>query len=455
MPKSFVMSRAHLLVRAPFIMNSKRDQLNSLLQPGGQIELAISQGETDKLNCLLDWLVKTQFLDEFKLNETKLTRFLYVAATTRRPAFFATLLDFGVKMNMQMQRVIQGLFQVNDMKDPLEELTSHGTAVEKLVTCWANCSSYPTAILQTRNGSLLYSAASAGNSQLLGFLLKFAEDHNALSWVLSYTDERDRTLLHAAAASCTVDGPKCLQIILSFAAKHGTFVQLFFADIFGETPLHIATAMQRLESVKIILDSTKAQIYSFLLLCRNNDGYTALTLAAEGSNHEILRAIYDAAIYLNLDTAVQLRATASGLTPFHISARKGNAEVLETLLMIASSSGIDAEHVMQPDPRGKTPLHVAAEKGNVEAVRTIVKFAKARKLGRKLLLADNFGRTPLHFAAACKDVEIFSDILSLAKSSGIGFTFHEKDHSGNTPLSIAFSHGHFGTKFAIASAIAL
>lgn len=169
------------------------------------------------------------------------------------------------------------------------------------------------------------------------------------------------------------------------------FYDIFFRQVFSETPLHVAASLGSVEIIKLLLHHG-AEVR---VQC-GPDKLTALHLAAEDGNVETARLL--------LDAGAQLTARNQKLqTPLHLAALSQCAETLELLLR----RGADPN---SRDKDGRTPLHSAIVKvsRSCECVRILI------NAGANVNLPDNFGYTPMHLAA----LNEFSHCVLLLLGSG-------------------------------------
>lgn len=149
----------------------------------------------------------------------------------------------------------------------------------------------------------------------------------------------------------------------------------------------------------------------------NNEGHTALMMAASGNNIELIKILlpYEAGIRV-LDDKDPIDNTAT-----KISLLNGNTEAASLLL------GPEGFEILPPDVNGgrKTELMDAAEQGDVVSVYLYAPF--------QATLVDEEGRTALMYAASAGKVKVFQYLKSEAKMA---------TPSGTTALMLAGAHGH-------------
>lgn len=222
----------------------------------------------------------------------------------------------------------------------------------------------------------------------------------------------------------------------------------------GDTVLHLAARAGNLAGVqKIVSDCDENQLKD-LISKQNQDGETALYVAAERGFVGIVREILKAS---DLQSA-SVKANNS-FDAFHISAKEGHYEVVKELLqsfpalaMTTSSSnataldtaatkghidivnllletGVDLSKIARNN--GKTVLHSAARMGHVDVVKALLK--KDPSVGFR---TDKKGQTAFHMAVKGNNVDIVLELLKPDSS-----IINMEDSKGNTALHIATRKG--------------
>ncbi|XP_010930296.2 ankyrin repeat-containing protein At5g02620-like [Elaeis guineensis] len=222
----------------------------------------------------------------------------------------------------------------------------------------------------------------------------------------------------------------------------------------GDTPLHLAArAGNMVHAMKILLDCSDSHLKD-LISKQNQDGETALYIAAEMGHIGVVREI----LSVSDVQSASLKAT-NNFDAFHIAARKGHLEVLKvflhsfpalamttdssnsTALYTAATQGhtnvvdllleTDASLAKIARSNGKTALHSAARMGHVEVVKSLLR--EDPSLG---LRTDKKGQTAIHMAVKGHSVEIVLELLRTYPSVA-----SLEDNKGNTPLHIATRKG--------------
>ncbi|XP_058184254.1 ankyrin repeat-containing protein At5g02620-like [Rhododendron vialii] len=184
----------------------------------------------------------------------------------------------------------------------------------------------------------------------------------------------------------------------------------------GDMPLHLAARAGNLSKVRDILQRFDADVVKELISKQNQEGETALYVAAENGHAHVVSELLK---HIDLQTASI--AAKNGLDTFHIATKQGHIEVLKELLQSFPNL------VMTTDSSNSTALHTAAAQGHIDAVNLLLETdSNLAKIAR------NNGKTVLHTAARMGHVEVVKSLLR--KDSGIGLRIDKK---GQTALHMA------------------
>ena len=127
--------------------------------------------------------------------------------------------------------------------------------------------------------------------------------------------------LHYAAASKSA---ACLTLLCSHFGPTVS-VNTYCTEDFGHFPLMIAASLNRMENIRLLLDMSSTVERRKLLEMRNNDGKTALHLAAENRCLESLQLLLTYTMNVN-------QKLESSKTPLMLAAAKGRFECCELLV---------------------------------------------------------------------------------------------------------------------------
>lgn len=133
-------------------------------------------------------------------------------------------------------------------------------------------------------------------------------------------------------------------------------------DAAGWTPLQIASYLNNLEVVQILLEGEASVCH-----IGRDDGLAALHLAIKARNTECVKALLGARADAN-------QLTSSKLTPLMLAAELGSLDVVQQLIY----AGARVDFACQPG-RG-TPLHAAVESDSIAVLKLLLESPGARKI---------------------------------------------------------------------------
>ncbi|KAJ6848295.1 ankyrin repeat-containing protein-like [Iris pallida] len=222
----------------------------------------------------------------------------------------------------------------------------------------------------------------------------------------------------------------------------------------GDTVLHLAARAGSSAHVQKVLSDCHEDELKDLVSSQNQDGETALYVAAERGFVEVVREILKVS-----DVQSAAIKASNSFDAFHIAAKHGHLEVLRALihafpaLAMTTNSGnstaldtaatqghidivnllleTDASLAKIARKNGKTVLHSAARMGHVEVVKSIL--SKDPTIGFR---TDKKGQSALHMAVKGNNVEIVQELLRPDPS-----LINMEDGKGNTALHIATRKG--------------
>uniref|UniRef100_A0ACD5XU17 Uncharacterized protein n=1 Tax=Avena sativa TaxID=4498 RepID=A0ACD5XU17_AVESA len=223
----------------------------------------------------------------------------------------------------------------------------------------------------------------------------------------------------------------------------------------GDSPLHLAARAGNVAHVQRIFADSDPELVGELAAHQNQDGETALYVAAEKGHVDVVCEILK---FCDVHSAA-LKATNS-FDAFHIAAKQGHLDVLQELLqafpaLAMTTSSVNATaldtaatqgHIgivnllLETDAslariarnNGKTVLHSAARMGHVEVVASLLN--KDPEIGFR---TDKKGQTALHMASKGQNAEILLELLKPNVS-----VIHVEDNKGNRPLHVATRKGN-------------
>ena len=226
-----------------------------------------------------------------------------------------------------------------------------------------------------QGGRFIHFISSPGNTALLGIN----------SFNINAVDNNGYTALHIAAAKDDIPTVKAL-IALGAA---------FTRDNEGNTPLHLAAENNHGDCIDLLWQGS--YMWHTWMMDRtevaNNDGYTALHIAAGNGNRYALKRLL-----INNQSIIIYPALPHCYLPLHCAAESGHTTIVEDLLVWGKPHGltVDFKVVFKED----TSLHLAARNGHIETV----KFLLSKGANPNLLNSDKL--TPLHEAEHNKHQEV-------------------------------------------------
>jgi ankyrin repeat protein len=203
----------------------------------------------------------------------------------------------------------------------------------------------------------------------------------------------------------------------------------------GDTPLHIAVAMERIDIVNQLLS------FGCSIHANNSQGKTPFRIALDSSPRMVSTLLTKDRIYT---------ADDEGRSPLHIALLYGaGPAIIQTIIDQGGRiSGIDAE--------GRTPLRIAVDTNNWEAARLLaeagsdpfaaggdgktpgaIALSKGREpvraifSGRAIVSKDKAGNTILHYAAQYGNTELIALLLDL------GANKNTRNIAAESPADIA------------------
>ena len=225
--------------------------------------------------------------------------------------------------------------------------------------------------------TLLHSASSSGNMELVSLLIREGADVNA-------QDEDGESPLHGAMARS--DNYDVARMLIENGAD------LSSKAVDGKTPFHnifnntIQHVFMREDLFERMLPDVEAMSITHFLAWSSK------------STPEIFQRGH---LYDNADL---MSADSLGRTCLHFAASRGNSGVLSYLVRRVSS-----EDVERKDIQGRTPLHYAAESSRAAAV-----IDKLVGRGCNINAVDDNGRTALHWAARWNNFKAVKKLIAIA-----------------------------------------
>ncbi|KAE9587931.1 hypothetical protein Lal_00002953 [Lupinus albus] len=183
-----------------------------------------------------------------------------------------------------------------------------------------------------------------------------------------------------------------------------------------DNPLHSAARAGHLAVLKDTFANAEEDELHELLAKQNQDGETALYVAAEYGYVDVVREMIQ--YYDLVDAGIKAR---NGFDALHIAAKQGDLDVLKILMEA------HPELSMTVDPSNTTALHTAAAQGHIEVVKFLLEAGSSLAT-----IAKSNGKTALHSAARNGHLEV---VKALIQKDPVAAT--RTDKKGQTALHMA------------------
>ncbi|KAK3393908.1 ankyrin repeat-containing domain protein [Podospora didyma] len=234
----------------------------------------------------------------------------------------------------------------------------------------------------------LYYASRWGNADVVRFLL----DHPDI----------DVNLRSLSGSSPLTMAPAWADDIPKLFLSHPA-VDFNFSDDDGNTPLHIAVSMGSFETSRHLGEVVPKCAPS--INERNEDGRTALCLAAADANH-VKSANYVRAL-LCIDTIDASIADDEGLSPLHHAARTGNSEVCR-MLRFRLDSGIFSRC-----NHGRAPYRYALQGAHADIAASLEEVENRLKvMTQRLPAVSRESHRPSNDTSSFPEYGGFRDVLN-------------------------------------------
>ena len=218
------------------------------------------------------------------------------------------------------------------------------------------------------------------------------------------TNSMGWTVLHFSAQSGSHD-------LIDFFVKKG--VNVLLETRAGNNSLHIAASNGHLSLCETLITKYKLDVKM-----TDNDGWTALSFAAENGSYEVIEFFVEKKIDI-------YQKTNDGKNCLHIAASKGHFNLCKTLIEKINFN------VDMVDNKKWTALHYAAQKGSYELMNYFI--AK----GTDVLLKTKDGLNCLHIAASNGHLNLCKTLIN-----EINFDVNIADDEGQTALYCSAQSGN-------------
>ena len=342
----------------------------------------------------------------------------------------------------------------------IKEFLVEAPDVISLMKVANNDGTTPLSVRTVNGGTILHATCDKGDKNLVKKLLEAGADPNEpdefgftpLQKALVSTGKsgitndvycyKDSTAVDMAIDKLTDNQLCALVLVVNGAA-------LDVRDVYGRTPLHIASMWGYHRLIKPLAPSQEAFYY------KDNDGCTPLHYACKNSHLECIRRIIvqapsvfgDLLTVANNDGTTPLSVrTGSGGTILHVACDKGNKNLVKMLLEAGADPNVTDEF-------GFTPLMRVVVSTSKSGYTTDVVFSIITALCNSKCSVNapfvpteasdsnahyNEGSTALHMAID----EWTDDEVSVQALVDNGAALDARDVHGRTPLHIASIWGH-------------
>ena len=177
------------------------------------------------------------------------------------------------------------------------------------------------------------------------------------------------------------------------------------------------TSNDRDSIMSILSEARECTILREVLTAKDKNGYTALHLAADSGNADVVENIL-AAIGDNKELLKEMLNVKDryGETALHLAAKSDNADLVEKILTAANDAEVLKDLLTATDVYGETALHLAAESGKTDVVSKILAAIGDNKelLKEVLNVKDRYGYgdTALLSAAKSDKADVVEKILA-------------------------------------------
>eukprot|EP00928_Gymnodinium_smaydae_P044897 TRINITY_DN29973_c0_g1_i1.p1 TRINITY_DN29973_c0_g1~~TRINITY_DN29973_c0_g1_i1.p1 ORF type:complete len:662 (-),score=144.50 TRINITY_DN29973_c0_g1_i1:96-2081(-) len=292
--------------------------------------------------------------------------------------------------------------------------------------------------------SVLHHFAQAGRGDFLCEVIRNTQGE-ALRKLLKVSAQPETTALHLAVLAGLVDAARAL-LDASRAIEGDAMRDLLLSKSKsvgrktvgkkGGTCLHLALEGKRPEFIEVFLaaaQSTSDEDVSKFLQLTNGDGFTALHMAADKGDIDVVDAILNVARGVGNDALLKLLVLQSssilgqptrGVFPLHCAAEGGHLEIFDKLLCTMDELDKDAckTQLSALSKENQTPLHLACKEGHHLIVGSLLALAKklgADVLANVLLAGQDSGEgTALHAAAGRNWPHIAKLLFNAAREGG-------------------------------------
>ena len=233
----------------------------------------------------------------------------------------------------------------------------------------------------------LHIACKKAHHNIVDYLIVTSLQQHNISFLLSNTEMED------PKSACMIAALAGNISIVKLFYEQNNELQLALnesVDYAGNSILHYAVWSGNLELVQYLLQSCNMNDS-----IKNNEGLTAMHIAAAGNYVDILKFMYQRRNLLSFSSSPQEELSVSGMTAFHRAVQSGSYETVDYLLSNNNNNNSNNEDYFDINMticNGNTALHIACRHGFLSIVQCLIKY------NAKVNIQNEYSITPLHYA---------------------------------------------------------
>jgi len=208
----------------------------------------------------------------------------------------------------------------------------------------------------------------------------------------------------------------------------------------GNTALMLAALKGHTECLNAMLEKLDASQIKPLLEIKNNDDHTALMYAARLGHTECLNAMLKELNANQIKPLLKIKGKDGYIAPMY-AACLGHTECLNAMLEKLDASQIKTLLEIK-DKHGLTAFMLTATSGHTECLNVMLKELNAEQIKTLLEIKDNDGIIALMYAAYLGHTKCLNAMLKKLDASQIKTLLEIKNNNGRTALMVAALKGH-------------
>ena len=282
----------------------------------------------------------------------------------------------------------------------------------------SSASAYPNqssrAYTSSNSSGISYSSASAIASDSIAYRSSMLNARLLGESLLISAKKRKK----GAQGELTEDLATCKELI-----AHGA--DLFCIDSDGNSAVHLAAEAGNSEILRLLL-SDKQVLIKFLDQKNDDEGYTPLLLAAKNGHFSVFKEL------LEVHKALPLERDYNGATIAHAAAFSGSIELIDYV------QAHFPDLLLKRNFYDRTPLLIAVKNGQIAMVDHFSKHFGMNPFDPREV--DGNGKTALLLAVENGQTAMLKHLID-----NYGACLEDQDLDGNSALFIATSKGHLDT----------